>query len=410
MSTTSVLQNSSSKLEPKATELAILMQRFPKGSEPYMKAMWDLYSLFVYDAFNNTELSNITGEEALPEEDVQEILSEEESPALACDKDSGGPTIRDSVLMIQAWNKMRRMGLKYNEYECQCAVEDFAEMHILGVGVKKSCVDNYLPEKGPFENYLRRSANRFFGKYFGKRLQQALLEDSMDSLEEDRADNRFADMAAIGTQAREIESVSLDAKIVQISHAYKRYFDAVNALDQGKTGNHLNTRKLLSYHLWFACSQFKTSTIADSSIIKAKEILHLAEHPEFSTYPSESKILAAQDSLDSADARNRYFFSRPSSQTEIIRLLWNQALIGVCEYQETDYQFVFDSNLCFLEVLQQRMINNDVHNEPYLNSPGEWESKMKPPSGCVGTILKRIEKLGLATALNDAVHEICEDH
>ena len=159
--------------------------------------------------------------------------------------------------------------------------------------------------------------------------------------------------------------------------------------------------------MWYALEKFnKTEVYADKKIIEAIEILRRAGHPEYATYPSEQKIAAAKKALETADERNLYFFKRLNSVEDRVNYLWDKPLFTVCEYQNTDYRYLYDSDVSFLEILFDRLRERNVEDEQYLSSKKDWANKVRLPKGWLKTIITRIHTLRYDEQLNEKLRSI----
>lgn len=397
------------KLEPQATHLALIMKSAPRGSESYIEAMWELVKLFAYTPINETDMDTVEDNE-----DLSDTAPNAEMPSDLCcaqlpDKQEMPkiPKLEGSVLLIQALRRMYMLEAKFSGFEAECAVQHFCDKYICGIGVEKTCIDNYQPDKGPFEHYLRRSANRYFTKYFVSKMKRAKIEFSLDDIEEDHSSNQFADRMAVEVHARRKEREEREHISKSVIAVIKEYFDNINSIDRGKHGTHIDERKLLSYHVWYALEKFnKTEVYADKKIIEAIEILRRAGHPEYATYPSEQKIAAAKKALETADERNLYFFKRLNSVEDRVNYLWDKPLFTVCEYQNTDYRYLYDSDVSFLEILFDRLRERNVEDEQYLSSKKDWANKVRLPKGWLKTIITRIHTLRYDEQLNEKLRSI----
>ena len=175
--------------------------------------------------------------------------------------------------------------------------------------------------------------------------------------------NRVSLAAEIDRLYAEADRMRADARtklIEKIAVSFQRYFDEVNSLDQGIHGEKaVDERKILSFHLSYAYSTFK------------------------------SKLLLPENELELSSERSQYLLARPKSLRAFTDENWMQPIGNLARIQDTDYRYIFFSDLQFLHRLQMRIADEKVENEPYLSDSSDLVNKVY---GWVKTVKGRISK------------------
>ncbi len=175
--------------------------------------------------------------------------------------------------------------------------------------------------------------------------------------------NRVSLAAEIDRLYAEADRMKAEARtklIEKTAVSFQRYFDEVNALDQGvHSEKAIDERKILSFHLSYAYSTFN------------------------------SKLLLPENEMELESERSKYLLSRPKSLRAFTDENWMQTLSDLARIQDADYQYVFFSNLRFLPRLQMRIVSEKVEDEPYLSSSSDLVNKVY---GWVKTVRGRLRE------------------